>query len=257
MTGFKPVEVWPVDSFAEAVSIVFGGMAKLGPGDDASTRQALHMLPRRHFTTVVDAGCGTGRQTLVLARELGVAIHALDLHQPFLDELQRRAAAQGLAHLVRPQPLDMAALASQFTGVDLLWSEGAAYNLGFAPALAVWAPALRPGGFAVVSECSWLTDDPPANARAFWNAAYPSMATVNANLAAAEQAGFRAVGAFTLPPEAWVEDFHEILGPRARGLVDHPNESVRAFATEILAEIDLFATAHGSYGYVFYLLERR
>jgi len=245
-----------VDALVEAINVMFGGLPQLGPGDDACTRRALGLLPRHGFARVVDAGCGTGRQTLVLARALQTAIDAIDRHRPFLDEMMRRAAAQGLEHLVRPHALDMAALAATFTNVDLLWSEGAAYNLGFAAALAAWAPALRRGGFAVLSECSWLTDDPPAQARAFWQAAYPGMATVADNLRAAEQAGFRSLGTFPLPPAAWRTGYHEVLGPRARAVVDHPNEAVRAFAAEVLAEIDLLQVAGTSYGYVFYALER-
>ncbi len=43
----------------------------------------------------------------------------------------------------------------------MLWSEGAAYNIGFSNALATWAPALIPDGFGVVSELSWLKEQAP------------------------------------------------------------------------------------------------
>lgn len=44
---------------------------------------------------VLDVGAGTGRSTLDLARR-GVDVTALDVEQPFLDELTRRAEAEGL-----------------------------------------------------------------------------------------------------------------------------------------------------------------
>jgi methylase of polypeptide subunit release factors len=51
----------------DPVGLLFGGMEKLGPGDNAHTRHVLRLLPKRRFRVVVDAGCGTGRQTLALA----------------------------------------------------------------------------------------------------------------------------------------------------------------------------------------------
>ena len=47
-----------------------------------------------------------------------------------------------------------------FSDADLLWSEGAAYNIGFANALATWATAIDPGGFAV-GELSWIREEAP------------------------------------------------------------------------------------------------
>jgi methylase of polypeptide subunit release factors len=55
-------------SAADPVELMFGGMEKLGPGGDAHTLEVLRALPPRQLHTVVDAGCGTGRQTLALAR---------------------------------------------------------------------------------------------------------------------------------------------------------------------------------------------
>ncbi|HKB36068.1 MAG TPA: class I SAM-dependent methyltransferase, partial [Gemmataceae bacterium] len=83
------------------IDLLFGGMEKLGPGSDDDTRHVLRLLPRQKFGVVVDAGCGSGRQTLALAQELGTAVHAVDSHAPFLSDLERRAAEAGVAHLVQ------------------------------------------------------------------------------------------------------------------------------------------------------------
>ena len=39
---------------------------------------------------ILDIGCGNGAQTLCLAATLGGRITAVDNHQPYLDELERR-----------------------------------------------------------------------------------------------------------------------------------------------------------------------
>lgn len=236
--------------------LLFGGMAQLGPGSDAETRRVLGMLPERAIRLVVDAGCGTGRQTLVLARELGVAVHAIDNRQPFLDELARRARAAGLAALVRPRCMDMAGIPAVYSGIDLLWSEGAAYSIGFTHALEVWAPALAPGGRLVASELVWLRARAPDAVREFLAGEYPDIASVAANRAAAEAAGYRVLATHELPAESWVEGYYDVLLPRARTLLDHPDEAVRALAGATLHEIEIFRISDASYGYVFFLLER-
>ncbi|POH29736.1 hypothetical protein ATY30_17870 [Sinorhizobium americanum] len=231
-------------------------MAKLGPGSDADTLRALHSLPKGHFGLVVDAGCGAGRQTLVLAKALGVTIHAVDSHRPFLDELQRRAEDAGVAPLIQPHCMDMGDIPAVFSSIDLLWSEGAAYNIGFAKALARWAAALRPGGFVVISELAWLSEVPPAAARDFFRTGYPDMKLATENVGLAEEAGYRVLGTRTLPQAAWIDDYYEVLEPRATALAGHEDAAVRAFAQETLKEIEVFKAAGDSYGYVLYLLQR-
>lgn len=240
----------------DPIALLFGGMAKLGPGDDAETLAVLRSLPRRPAGLVVDAGCGAGRQTLVLARELGVPVHALDTHGPFLRDLDRRAADAGLGELVRTHLLDMAEIPRIYRDIDLLWSEGAAYNIGFPAALAAWAPALAPGGFLVVSELAWLTDDPPAEAREFFRTGYPDMRTADENRAAAEAAGYEVLAIRTLPRRAWVDGYYDVLAPRAAALQNHPDPAVRAFAADTAREIEVFERAGRGYGYVIFALRR-
>src|SRR4030095_9467185 len=141
------------------VDLLFAGMDKLSPGDDILTLYVLRSLPEHRFNVVVDAGCGAGRQTFVLANELKTPIHAIDCRQPFLDRLTERAEEKNLAQLVRTHCMDMKKIPSVFAKIDLLWAEGAAYNIGFANALTTWAKAIKPNGFAVVSELCWLREN--------------------------------------------------------------------------------------------------
>jgi trans-aconitate methyltransferase len=78
-------------NISNPIDLLFGGMEKLGPGGNAQTLHVLRLLPKQRFHVIVDAGCGAGRQTMVLAKELGTLVHAVDAYEPFLHDLVRRA----------------------------------------------------------------------------------------------------------------------------------------------------------------------
>jgi SAM-dependent methyltransferase len=237
--------------------LLFADMDKLSPGDDSLSLYVLRSLPEHHFELVVDAGCGAGRQTFVLADELKTPIDAVDSYQPFLDRLRRRAKAKGFAQLVRTHCMDMKDIPSVFPIIDLLWSEGAAYNIGLPNALTTWAKAISPNGFAVVSELCWLQEDKiPDAVSSFFRSGYPEMRSVPQNIAIAEEAGYKIFNTYTLPNEAWVKDYYDVLEPRAKSLMNHSDVAVRDFAAETLKEIETFKIAEDSYGYVFFVLQR-
>ena len=239
------------------IDLLFAGMDKLSPGDDSLSLYVLRSLPEHRFEVVVDAGCGAGRQTFVLANELKTRIHAVDSYQPFLDRLRRRAKEKGLAQLVRTRCMDMKDIANVFPTIDLLWAEGAAYNIGFANALTTWAKAIRPNGFAVVSELCWLRDDKiPDGVKEFFRSRYPEMQSVEQNIQTAEEAGYQLFNTYTLPKETWVKNYYDILEPRAKSLLNQSDVAVRNCAVETLKEIETFKISEDSYGYVFYLLQR-
>jgi SAM-dependent methyltransferase len=238
------------------IDLLFADMDKLSPGDDSLSLYVLRSLPEHRFEVVVDAGCGAGRQTFVLADELKTLVHAIDSYQPFLDRLKRRAKEEGFARLVCTHCMDMKDIPSVFPTIDLIWTEGAAYNIGFANALATWAKAIRPDGFAVVSELCWLRDKIPDAVREFFRSGYPEMQSVEQNIATVEEAGYKLFNTYTLPKETWVKDYYDILEPRAKSLVNHSDVAVRDFAVETLKEIETFKIAEGSYGYVFHVLQR-
>jgi trans-aconitate methyltransferase len=241
---------------ANPIELMFAGMEKLSPGGDVHTLNVLRQLPRKHIDVVVDAGCGRGRQTMVLARELRTRIHAVDSYEPFLNDLTQLAKAAGLEHLIQTHCVSMNDIASLFPHIDLLWSEGAAYNIGFPNALTTWGSAINKGGCAVVSELSWVREEIPAAVREFFLSGYPGMRSMEQNVAVAKDAGYRLLTTYTLPDDTWVTGYYDILEPRAKTLMDHPDSPVRDFAIETMREIEIFRCSEGSYAYVFYVLQR-
>ncbi len=168
-----------------------------GPGDSASTARAyaaITNLPAR--PKILDIGCGPGMQTLDLAKLSGGEIIAIDFHQPFLDELVRRAKEAGLDKHIHAQKMSMFEMDFAPEQFDLVWSEGAIYIMGFKQGFKVCRPLLKPGGYMVVTELSWFQQNPPQEVFDFWNESYPGMGTVTENIQWLEGAWIQAGRAF-------------------------------------------------------------
>ena len=243
---------------AAAFFTLYSNIPRLGPGSDACTREALKRLPTIPSSPrVVDLGCGTGRQTLVLAEALRTRILAVDLHRPYLDQLEREARARNMDALIETRQADMGAMDLPAGSVDLLWSEGAIYHLGFGPGLRRWRPLLARGGHVAVTECTWLTEARPAEAVRFWAEGYPTMANIPENRASAEAEGYEVVDTFPLPHSAWWDDYYAPLLQRVERLRPTAGAELREAFTFAEQETDLFRRHGDSYGYVFYLLRLR
>jgi len=233
------------------------GLPRESPGSDESTRKALRSItgslppaPR-----ILDIGCGPGMQTLVLARETAGHVTAVDRHQPFLDELDRRAERDGLTDRIATVNASMSALDFPDASFDLIWSEGAIYVMGFGEGLRAWKRLLKRDGAIAVSEISWLGPDIPEEAARFWRRGYPAMAHVGTNLELIETLGYAPIDHFVLPEAAWWDAYYTPLEQRIDALKAEyrDDQESMAFLDGELTEIALYRKYSASYGYVFYV----
>jgi SAM-dependent methyltransferase len=243
-------------------------LPRLGPGTDASTLKALNILlcanPRReardgqNWPRVLDLGCGTGPQALVLARHLDGRILAIDNHQPLLDALRRRAEAEGLSGKIVTRLDDMRTLEFAEGSFDVIWSEGALFIMGFREGLAKCRPWLAENGFLAVTELCWLMPDAPIECRQFLESRYPVTADVHANLCAMRECGYTVVDHFLLPESAWRDEYYAPMEARLqllRGQYAGDVERLDMIGL-IQTEIDNYRKYSAYYGYVFYVLRR-
>lgn len=243
-----------MEPYIEALIELHRGIGREGPGDLAFSRQILAELPPLPANPrIVDLGCGSGAGALLLAEYFGAAVTAVDLARPFLDAMMAKAGAGGLADRIQPLACDFADLPLVPGSVDLLWSEGAAYNLTFAGALDKWRPLLAPSGIAVISELSWFADDIPDKPRRYWAEAYPAIANEAKNTAHAKAAGFDVVGTRRLPAQAWWDNYYNPMLERI-ATMDRPDATMQAVIDETRTEIELFRQYSRYYGYTFYIL---
>lgn len=244
-------------------------LPRLGPGDDASTKRALDallsagLLHGKASTSapwrILDIGCGNGPQTIQLAKHTPGTILATDNHQPFLDELDRRARAAGVRDKIRISLRDMHTLTADDGPFDLIWSEGALFVMGFRQGVAMCRSLLAPGGGLAASEVCWLRPDPPAECREFFAGIYPAMADVDANLAALRACGYEVIDHLILPESAWWEPFYLPLQNRLRMLRGRcaGDSGKLALIESLEKEIDIYRRYCAYYGNVLFAMLAR
>lgn len=238
---------------------VFEPLPRQGPGSRACAVKALELcgaLPPS--PAVLDLGCGAGGQTLLLAELIPAgSLTAIDSHSPNIERLQQTVNERALAHRILPLVGDIGRPCLAPAGFELIWSEGALYNVGIANALRLYDEILRPGGTFAFTEAVWLERDPPAEAQASF-ADYPGMGRVPDVLATIEASSFSLVGHFLLPDEAWWDDFYTPMEQRLeelRGIYIADAEALSALE-QIAQEPEMHRRCSSSYGYEFFVVRK-
>jgi serine/threonine-protein kinase HipA len=246
----------PHDGIIKALIELHRGIERQGPGDEAFSRQILSMLPKLpEDPRIADFGCGAGAGALILAEYFQVKVTAVDFSAPFLTDLKARAKARGLDHLIRTVEADMGALDWPAASLDLLWSEGAAYNLTFEGALKTWRSLMTTGGVSVISEITWFEEDIPAELMQYWQTMYPQIAGETENAKRASTAGYEVLGIHRLPSQAWWSNYYHPLLERMDDVKPSADSAMQEVIAETEVEIDLFRRYSDYYGYAFYLLK--
>lgn len=244
----------------ELIADFYRALEYLGPGSAAHTDLALKLaaLDETRPLEVADIGCGTGASALRLAQRLDARITAVDFLPQFLEELQAKALAGGLSGRIAPLACDMYQLPFEAGSLDLVWSEGAIYNLGFGRGVREWREYLKPGGTLAVTEITWLTDRRPQPVCEFWERAYPEIDTAANKLRVLEESGYTPRGYFSLPESCWLENFYRPLEARFDAFLDRHRQSLaaRAMVEEQRREIALYRRYGEYYSYGFYVARR-
>lgn len=234
----------------------FSSMERQGPGSPEMTIKALSFVDGlTDDARIADIGCGTGGQTIVLASRASGHITGIDLFPTFIDLFNANACKHNLQDRVEGVVGSMDSLPFQKEELDLIWSEGAIYNIGFQRGLHEWHRFLKKGGYLAVSEASWFTVERPAEIDNFWRDAYPEIDLISNKVRQMEQAGYVPIATFILPETCWTEQFYEPqVAAQTAFLKKHSgNPTVEAFIANERREAELYRRYKQYYGYVFYI----
>ncbi len=237
----------------------FASVERQGPGSPEVTLKALSFIENlTDKSKIADIGCGTGGQTMTLAQHTTGNITGIDLFPEFIDQFNQNAQSHHFQDRVKGIVGNMEKLPFQDEELDLIWSEGAIYNIGFERGLSEWRKLLKIGGHIAVTEASWFTNERPAEIEEFWQNAYPGIDTIPSKVAQMQKAGYIPVATFILPENCWTEHFYapQVLAQENFLKKYAGNKTVEEFIASERHEKSLYHKYKAYYGYVFYIGKR-
>lgn len=234
----------------------FSAIERQGPGSPEVTIKALSFIDHLSAgSRIADIGCGTGGQTMVLAQNAPGKITGIDLFPIFIDLFNANAQKAGLNERVKGIVGSMANLPFKEEELDLIWSEGAIYNIGFERGVNEWRKFLKKGGYLAVSEASWFTDSRPEEIETFWNDAYPEIDTIPNKVAQLQKAGYIPVATFILPENCWTDHYYARQAEVQEAFLQKhaDNRTAEELVANERREAELYSKYKAFYGYVFYI----
>lgn len=234
----------------------FSGMERQGPGSPEVTIKALSFIDNlTNKSRIADIGCGTGGQTMVMAQNAPGHITGIDLFPTFINMFNSNASNLNLQDRVKGIVGSMESLTFGDEELDLIWCEGAIYNIGFERGLSEWRKFLKTGGYIAVTEATWFTRERPLEIHEFWQDAYPGIDTIPNKVAQMQEAGYIPVATFILPENCWIENFYTPQGPVQEAFLKKyaDNKTAQEFIANQRHETELYYKYKEYYGYAFYI----
>ena len=243
------------DQYVKALIELHSGLERQGPGDAGFTEDIINQIPELPPNPrIADIGCGAGAGTLILAKKYHSKIKAVDFSREFLDQLMDKARKEGLEDLIDPIECDMGSLNWKPGTIDLLWSEGAAYNITFEGALEAWRPLMAADGIAVISEMNYFSDNVPEIVAQYMKNAYPGIKTESDNVDIINSSGYTVLTLQRLPSHAWWDNYYNPLQDNIMALKDSGDLTMQAVINETEEEMKFFKEHEAHYGYTYYIM---
>jgi ubiquinone/menaquinone biosynthesis C-methylase UbiE len=233
----------------------FSDTERQGPGSREETLKALGFIDGlTENSKIADIGCGTGGQTMTLGENTPCEITGVDTWPNFINQFNQNARFKNLQDRVKGIVGSMENLPFREGELDLIWSEGAIYNIGFERGLNEWWKFLKQGGYIAVTENTWFSDERPAEIQDFWQKAYPEIDTISNKVAQMQKAGYLPIATYILPETIWT-DYYTWQALRRESFLKkyEGNKAIEKFVASMQYEAELYYKYKAYYGYMFYI----
>lgn len=236
----------------------FANTERQGPGNTTETLRALSFIEGlTEKSMIADIGCGTGGQTMTLGLNTPCEIIGIDVWPDFINKFNQNSQNLNLQNRVKGIVGNMENLPFQVEELDLIWSEGSIYNIGFERGLNEWRKFLKMGGYIAVTENTWFSEERPDEIQEFWQKAYPEIDTIPNKVAQMQKAGYLPIATYMLPETIWTDYYTKQALNIDSFIKKHKGNKI---AEEITAsqryEAELYYKYKEYYGYMFYIGKR-
>jgi len=231
-------------------------LKRQGPGSEEMIIKALSFLDNvNKISRVLDLGCGTGGQTMVLAQNIKGNIIGLDQFPDFINVFNNNVKKLNFQDRVNGIVGSMENMSFQKEEFDLIWSEGAIDSIGFEKGLNYWNGFLKKNGYVVVTCPTWFTNERPDEIEKFWSLAGSKLDTIENNISIMQNAGYTPVTTFALPEECWIENYFIPREASEKALMKKyaGNKILEDYIKDEKYEVELYLKYKQYYGYVFYI----
>ena len=233
-------------------------LPRQGSGRDKYTQKAFEMIPNLKQPLILDVGCGPGLQTIKLAKLSDGRIIAIDIHQPYLEQLKQTVKMEKISDRIEILNKSMFNMDFPEEYFDIIWAEGSIFIIGFEKGLEEWKKYIKKNGYLAIHEMTWLKDNPPKEISDYWKQVYPAISTIENNLEIIKKSNYKLIGHFPLPDDAWWDLYYTPLENRLKNLRLKYKKNPKALdmINEEQKEIDLYRKYNEWYGSVFYVMQK-
>lgn len=164
---------------------------RLSPGSEDTTLKAMDKIDINidDKLYVLDIACGVGTSTIQLAKYFENAeIEAFDLFKHYTVSLDEKIAENALEDRVFSSVGDMKDPDFANEEFDIVFCEASVEIMGFKRALDEWRRLMKPNGYMVISDVSWISR-PSGESVKFWKNIYDEVDTIENKIKQIESAG--------------------------------------------------------------------
>jgi cyclopropane fatty-acyl-phospholipid synthase-like methyltransferase len=235
---------------------LYASLPRQGPGLPKYTIAALSQtdLQKRKNPSILELGCGTGGATVTLAQAFPCQILATDVFEEVLNPLREKCKKLTFKGKIEVKNMDMRMKDISSLGkFDAIWAEGSLFIMGFKNGFEHWKKAIKPGGWMVVSDLAWLTENPPKEVKEYFDSIYP-MKTIEENVKIIKETGFEEVKTLVMEKDGWMDEFYTPQNELMQKLMKNESDQKRIeMLKEKQKEIEIYEKYWESYSYAFYI----
>lgn len=235
--------------------LAYEGLERLSPGSADTTLKAIDKvnINSKANLNILDIGCGVGSSTILLANYFeNSEIEAIDLFKHYLDVLNEKIAENNLEDRVFSYCMDMKDPDFANEEFDIVFAESSIEVIGFRKGLKEWKRLLKPEGYMIVSDISWIKK-PSAKSVKFWKNIYSEVDSIENKMAQIRNEGYEFIDYVIVPKEDWKE-FHKKLEKNLDSLRN--DKSAKEFVNVLKKQITFFRENSDEYSYVFYIMKK-